>query len=136
MVEEDISAEQPAERWFIDLERFLQSNRSFFALARECLCPACRQRLTATPPEIAADDLLATIGGCCSKTAGFIHGELPILESVFRLFLANRNQPLDLDEMARELNERRAVGGYRTSPQVLSRLLMNDRYYGLGRFEG
>jgi hypothetical protein len=136
LVEEDISAEQPVSRWFIDLDWFPHNNRSFFALARECLCPACRQRLTAPPPEIAAGDLLAAISGCCSKTAGFIHGELPILESVFRLFLANRNQPLDLDELSRELGERWGGAGYRTSPQVLSRLLINDRYYGLGRFEG
>ncbi len=136
MVEEDISAEQPVERWFVDLNWFPQNNRSFFALAQECLCPACRQRLTASPAEIAAGDLLAAISDCCSRTAGFIHGDLPILESVFRLFLANRNQPLDLEELSRELSERRAEAVYRTSPQVLSRLLKNDRYYGLGRFEG
>ena len=136
MVEEDIGVEQPVERWFIDLDRFPQNNLSFFALGRECLCPACRQRLTAPPAEIAAGDLLAAISDCCSKMSGFMHGDLPILESVFRLFLANRNQPLDLDELARELNERRVGGIYRTSPQILSRLLKNNRYYGLGRFEG
>jgi hypothetical protein len=136
LVEEDISAEQPAERWFIDLEWFPQSNRSFLALAQECLCPACRQRFTAPPAEITANDLIKAIGDCCSKTAEFMPDDLPILESVFRLFLANRNRPLDLDELVRELMKRRAGSGYRTSPQVLSRLLKNDRYYGLGRFEG
>jgi hypothetical protein len=116
LVEENISVEQPVARWFIDLDWFPQNGRSFSALAWERLCPACRQRLTAPP--------------------GFIHGGLPVLESVFRLFLANGNQPLDLEELSWELSEQRAGGGYRTSPQVLSRLLENDRYYGLGRFEG
>jgi hypothetical protein len=136
LVEENISVEQPVARWFIDFDWFPQNGRSFSALARERLCPACRQRLTATPPETAAGDLLEAISDCCSKTAGFIHGGLPVLESVFRLFLANGNQPLDLEELSWELSEQRAGGGYRTSPQVLSRLLENDRYYGLGRFEG
>jgi hypothetical protein len=136
LVEEDISAEQPAEQWFIDLDWFPQSNRSFFALARECLCPACRQRFASPPAEITAGDLVAAISDCCSKKAEFMPDDLPILESVFRLFLANRNRPLELGELARELAKRRAGGGFRTSPQVLSRLLKNDRYYGLGRFEG
>ncbi len=131
MSTEDISAEQPRRRWFIDLDWFPQNSRSFSALARSRLCPACRERLGDEPGEAAAGDLVATISKCCSKTAGFIDGELPILESIFRLFLASGNQPLDLEELSSQLSEWRGGDSYRTSPEILSRLLERDQYYGL-----
>jgi hypothetical protein len=56
---------------------------------------------------------------------------LPIMESVFRLFLANDNQALDLIELGRQLSERRGVDTYRTSVEILSRLLKYDKYYGI-----
>jgi hypothetical protein len=136
LVEEDINAEQPVEHWFINLDWFPQNSRSFPALAGRCLCSACYQRLMASPAEVAVSDLLGAISSCCSKKAGFIHDNLPIMESVFRLFLANKNRPLDLEELSRGLNERRGGAVYRTSPEALSRLLKSDRYYGLGQVEG
>jgi len=81
--------------------------------------------------EISSADLLSTIKNCCSKTPGFITGELPILECVFRLFLANGNQPLNLEELGRQLSERRGGDTYRTSAEILPRLLESDQYYGL-----
>ena len=131
MVEEDKSAEQLRQRWFIDLDWFLQNNRSFFALARRYLCPTCQERLKAPSEEIAANKLIGTISDCCSKTPGFIHGELPILEIVFRLFLANKNRSLDLEKLSHQLNEKCGGDSNRTSPEILSRLLESDQYYGL-----
>ncbi|MCK4368783.1 MAG: hypothetical protein KAV68_03860 [Dehalococcoidales bacterium] len=122
--------DQPVGRWFIDLDWLEQNNRSFLVLARGCLCPKCRERLGEGKGEISAADLLANIRDCCSQTPGFITDRLPILESVFRLFLANGNQPLDLEELGEQLSEWRG-DTRRTSVEVLSRLLKNERYYGL-----
>ena len=123
--------DQPVGRWFIDLNWLEQNNRSFLALAQGCLCPKCRERLEVSKGEISAADLLATIKDCCSKTPGFVTDRSPILESVFRLFLANGNQPLDLKELGKHLTERRGGAPQRTSVEILSRLLGNERYYGL-----
>ena len=128
-----ISTDQPSPRWFIDLDWYQQKNRSFLALVGS-LCPKCRERLGAGEREISADDLLSTIKDCCSQSPGFITHRLPILESLFRLFLANNNQHLDLEELGQQLNERRGGDAYRTSAEVLSRLLSNDQYYGLRQF--
>jgi len=128
---EDINTDQPSPRWFIDLDWYQQSNRSFSALAQHCLCPKCHEQLETSEGEILAADLLATIKDCCSKTPGFITRKLPILESTFRLFLANGNQPLDLEELGKQLSEWRSVDTYRTSAEILSRLLSNDQCYGL-----
>ncbi len=95
------------------------------------MCPKCRKQLEAGKEEISAVDLLSTIRGCCSQAPGFITQRLPILESVFRLFLANNNHPLDLEELGRQLSEWRGGDTYRTSAEVLSRLLESDHYYGL-----
>jgi len=125
---EDRASDQAKPRWFIDLDWYQQNNRSFLTLARGCLCLKCQERLK---EEISVDTLLATIKDCCSQTQGFITRESPILKSIFCFFLANGNQPLDLEELGRQLREWRSGDTYCTSPEVLSRLLKKDQYYGL-----
>jgi len=125
---QDLTNDQVEQRWSIDLDWYQQNNRSFLVLAQRYLCPKCREQFKG---EMSADDLLTTIKDCCSKTPDFITGELPILDSIFRFFLANGNQPLDVDELGNQLNELRGGDTYRTSPEILSRLLNSDHYYGL-----
>ncbi len=126
--EENTSTNQASPCWFIDLDWHQQSNRSFLALAQGCLCPKCQERLKG---EISAADLLSTIKDCCASDPQFITGQLPILESVFRFFLANGNQPLDLEDLGKQLSERRDGDTYRTSAEILSRLFKSDQYYGV-----
>ena len=128
MGEEGLTAEQVRQRWFIDLDWYQQNNRSFFVLAHSRLCAKCRERLKG---EVSPAELLSTIKDCCSKTPGFITRELPILESIFRLFLANGNQPLDLEELGKQLSQWRGGDAYRTSAEILFRLLSSDQCYGL-----
>jgi len=130
-VAEETSTEQPKPRWFIDLDWYQQNNRSISALAQGYLCAKCRKQLDAEGKETSAADLLATIKECCANEPGFITDQLPILESVFRFFIANGNQPLDLAELGNQLSERRGGDTYCTSEEVLSRLLKSDQYYGL-----
>ena len=54
---------------------------------------------------------------------------------MFRLFLANGNQPLDLEELGKQLNDQLEGDTYRTSAEVLSRLLSHDQHYGLRQVE-
>jgi hypothetical protein len=125
-----MSNDQSAARWFIDLDWLEQHHRSFLVLAQDYLCPQCRQRLEEGEKEISAAVLLSAIKDCCSKTPGFIAERSPVLESLFRLLLSVGNQPLDLEEVAKLLSERRG-DRRRTPPEVLSRLLESDHYYGL-----
>lgn len=136
MDREDINTDQVRLRWFIDLDWYQLDNRSFSTVAQSSLCPKCYERLKTSEGEIPAADLLSTIKDCCSKAPGFITGELPILESVFRLFLANGNQPFDLEELSKQLSERRGGDTYRTSVEILSRLISSDQYYGLRQVTG
>jgi len=92
--------------------------------------------LKAGEGEVLAADLIAAIRDCCSRNPGFITPELPILESIFRLLLANGNQALDLEELGKQLSERRGGYTYCTSAEILSRLLGNEQYYGLRQVPG
>ncbi len=131
MSDEEIISDQLKTRWFIDLDWYQQNNRSLSASAKNYLCPKCAQRLDAETKEIPVDALLAAIKDCCSRTPGFITERLPILESAFRLFLANGNQPLSLEELGQRLSEWRGGDTYRTSAEILPRLLSKDEYYGI-----
>lgn len=133
---EEVGNEPPEIRWAISLDWFQQHNRSVSVLVRSYLCPRCAQRLNADGKKNAPDVLMAAVKDCCSHTPDFINERLPILESVFRLFLANGNQPLYLKELGKRLSELRGGDPYRTSPEALSRLLKNDRYYGLQETAG
>ena len=136
MDEEVISTDRVKPRWFIDLDWYQQNNRSFPVLAQSYLCPKCRKRLMAEEKEASVAKLLSAIRNCCSKTSGFITDTLPILEGIFRLFLANGNQPLDVEELGRQLSEWRSGDTYCTSADILSRLLSSDQYYGLCQAPG
>jgi hypothetical protein len=131
MVKENLGTEQGEPRWFIDLDWYEQNGRSFLTLAQGCLCPRCREQLKVA--EISVAKLVANIRDCCSKIPGFITGELPILAIIFRLFLANGNEPLNLTELGRRLGGWRGGDTYPPSAEFLSRLLKDERYYGIRR---
>jgi len=128
MDKESIDTDQVELRWFIDLDWYQQNNCSLLALAQGYLCSKCNERLKGK--EISVTDLLSAIKDCCSKTPGFITRKLPALESIFRLFLANGNQSLNLGELRKQLSDWREGDTYGTSPEILSRLLSSDQYYG------
>jgi hypothetical protein len=98
------------------------------------LCLKCRKKRETGEGLLSDDDFLASIRDCCSRAPEFITPRLPILESVFRLFLANNNQPLDLEELGKRLSQWRG-GGASGISEILAPLLENDRYYGVRRVE-
>jgi len=131
-VNSEVTGIEPEEqRWSVDVDWFERNARSFSALAERTLCSKCRKRLKGDRGKPSDDELFANIKDCCSGEPGFISGATPIMESVFRLFLANGNQALDIIELGRQLSDRRGVDTYRTSIEVLSRLLSHDQYYGI-----
>jgi len=69
---------------------------------------------------------------CCSKAKGYLTGRTPVAEALFRLFLANANQPLTTEDAHQQLKEWLA---YSDAPRDVSleavrRILENDRFYG------
>jgi hypothetical protein len=127
--EQDIDIAEAKLRYFIDLDWYQQQERSFATLATSRLCPTSRKK-EKTKSEAA---LLRTIKQCCSKRDGYITPNMPLLEMVFRLLLANGNEPLELGQMQEQLQK--WLGDTNNSRDLsipkLKRILDNDRYYGL-----
>lgn len=124
------------QRWVINLKWLQENNRSFTTLVKSSLCPKCRKKLNVDQSEARANDLFKAVKTCCSKSVDFITPSLPLHEAVFRVFLANGNQPLTLEKLGDMLNQWRGVDDYRTSPPVLTRLLNYDQHYGLKKVSG
>jgi len=123
--------EQTEEYWFVDIDGYEENDRSFSILAAGCLCSKCRKKLKADTGEVPVEKLIEAVRSCCSKQADYITSEMPVLESVFRIILANGNKPLKTEDLAARLMERRGSIPGGGSGNVLLRLLKNDGFYGI-----
>jgi hypothetical protein len=125
-------ATTPSEtRWFIDLNWLKTNKRSFSTVAGAKLCTKCRKKLKAETGELKPAELLKAIQICCSKNNDFITPGMAFQESIFRVFLANGNKPMTLEELGQQLVQRRGADTSRTTVAFLSRLMQNDNYYGI-----
>jgi hypothetical protein len=118
-------------QWTIDLKWLETHKRDFSTLAKDKLCAKCRKKLKADTAELKPAEILKAVQSCCSKSDDFITVALPFQESIFRVFLANGNKPLTLEELGEQLNKRRGADAHRTSAVFLGRVLQNDDYYGI-----
>ncbi len=125
----DKVSESKAPAYFIDLNWFQENSRSFTVIAQRCLCQACRKRFASEPEAMTPASLVTNIRDCCSRAPDFISPKLPLLEKIFRLFLSGGNQPLGLTELLAQFGLY-SDNPASLSPQTLSYLLSNNRYYG------
>jgi hypothetical protein len=135
MTPEKLAPEQTLSRWFVDLAWYEQNNRSFLNLAQQGLCAKCVEKLGKKKKKHTQNDIITTIKDCCSKSPEFITSKMPLLESIFRVILANGNEPMDIEEIGKQLTESRG-DAYSLSAQTLTRLLENDRWYGFKQVKG
>jgi len=132
MMETDGMSELEDLTYFVDLDWFQESDRSFVVIAQHCLCPDCKERLASEPGTMTPAALVTNTRHCCSKLPGFISPKLPLLEKVFRLFLSEGNESLSLTELTAQLSFY-SDSPVSLSPQTLQRLLDNNQYYGFRR---
>jgi hypothetical protein len=121
--------------WYIDLGWYQGNNRSFSTLAKNRLCPKCAAQLS-NAKEVSDNKLISTIRDCCSHTPDFINDRLSVMESIFRILLSNGNQPVSLEELGRQLSEKRSLDIYCASAEFLSRIMNSETCYGLQEFKG
>lgn len=119
----------------IDLNWWTEQRRDMRLYLREMLCSSCRailndpQAMTIeidwvddqTGEVMRVDGLWHSLRTCCSTKPSYITPNTPIVEAVFRTFLANGNKPLSIRELY-ELLDRRP-------PQTLLRMLTADQVY-------
>lgn len=154
--EQEEVREQPPKRYFIDTHWFDRTSRSFRAVAEKRFCASCQAKLgTEVHERVPVIDQktgrvvyetrsvpfgsnpTAVIRGCCGKEKGYIRADMPVLEAIFRVFLLNGNQPIELEAVREELMQwfplTSRAHGY--SIELLQRLIEADDYYGLREFQ-
>lgn len=155
--EEERKEEQKEKaKFFIDARWYDEHNRSFLVLAQMRFCSACQAKIgtevqekvptynqqtgrvvyeTRSTPYGA--NPFAVIRSCCSKAKGYITAETPVLEAIFRVFLANSNQPADASTIRERLAEWIPLSskphGYEAD--FLEQIIRSDNYYGLREFK-
>ena len=150
-----VIAEEQRTRFFIDLQWYNENDRSFQTMAQARMCRSCQSKLgTEVQERVPTIDQktgrvvfemrsvpygsnpLSVIRSCCSKERYYITPETPLLEAVFRVLLANGNQPSDVETIREQLSNWISLldrpHGY--SAELITRLIKNDRYYGLREF--
>ncbi len=70
----------------------------------------------------------------CSRQRDYITPDMPTLEAIFRVLLANGNQPMTLEHIREQLAEWCPGGGCQwllLPLDALERLIQNDRFFGI-----
>jgi len=156
--EENLMTEEPEgepARYYVDIGWYDQHNRSFRTVAQGRFCQSCLGKIgTVTEERVPTVDKktnrvvyevqqvrygeqpMAVIRSCCSKQRNYITPETPVVEAIYRVFLANGNQPATLERVREQLGDwislRERPHNY--APEMLERLIRNDHRYGLREF--
>lgn len=147
--------EQTVARFFIDTGWYEQTGRSFKAMAQGRFCPACQAKVGQVTQERVpvvdkktnrvvyevhdvayGDQPMKVIREDCSKQRNYITPDTPVLEAVFRVFLATGNQPATVERLREQLGDWISLRDrpHNYAPELLERLIRNDRRYGLREF--
>ncbi len=140
-------------RYHIDTTWFDNSSLSFVDIVQARMCESCRERLgeevedrqpvfdrttgkmTFEVRRVAyGSNPIRVIRDCCSRKKNFIIPDMATLEAIFRIFLANGNQPMPVSHVREQLQEWCPGGGCQwllLTNEQMERLLSRDAYYGL-----
>ena len=149
--------EEDQSLYFIDGEWFESHDLSFTDVVQARMCPQCQDRLNEEVEERypVADRRtgrvtyevrrtkygsrpMAVIRDCCARKSGYVTPEMPVLEAIFRILLANANQPMPLQHIREQLREWCPSGRcqWLLMPlDVMRQVVERDQAYGLKRYE-
>ena len=155
--ERAVADPEQEERYFIDADWYDQNDLVFNELLQARMCSQCQGRLGEETEERypVADRRtgrvtyevrrvkygsrpITIIRDCCSRKTGYITPEMPALEAVFRILLANANQPMTLEYVRDQLREWCPTGRCQwllMPADVLRQVILGDRNYGLRLYE-
>jgi len=121
-------------KFAIDMRWWERKGSNFRSHLRDALCPECREAFQSlqkagdtdwvdprTGEVTRQDALWYSLRTCCSLKPGFIGPDTAIIQSVFRTFLSNGNQPLSTNELYERIDRR--------PPEVLLRILTKGQLH-------
>ena len=121
-------------KFHIDLEWWQQSNRDIRVYLKEILCNQCNADYGSqhnqeeidwidgqTGEVTRVDALWHCLRTCCSLKPEYISPNTPVVDAIFRTFIANGNKPLSVSELYEILDRR--------PPATLLRILTKGPVY-------
>lgn len=121
-------------KFHIDMDWWERNQRDIRVYIREALCEECRAQFEAyangqeidavdeqTGEVTRVDGIWHALRTCCSTKPDYITPTMPVVEAVFRTFLANGNKPLSVNELYERLDRR--------PPETLLRILTGGEIY-------
>jgi hypothetical protein len=151
--------EVPATVYYVDQNWYETNGLSLQEIMQSRMCDTCQkraaageeeeERYTAIDPKTRrtsfqvrrvpfARNPMKRIRDCCSSKKGYIHPDMATLEAVFRIYLAEANQPMPLSHVRERLVDWCPDGQCRwllLSDGQLERIVANDAYYGIRPFQ-
>jgi hypothetical protein len=143
----------PEERFFIDADWYERQGLSFNDVIQERMCPQCQRKIGEDVEERYpvldkktrkvtyelrqvqyGSRPVAVIRDDCARKSGFVTPDMPVLEAIFRILLANGNQPMPLEHIRDQLREWCPTGRCQwllLPPETIRRIVENDHFYGL-----
>jgi len=140
-------------RYYIDTSWFEENNLSFGDIVQGRMCEICRGRLNEEVEDrqptfdrksgrmsfevrrvTYGSNPLRVIKECCSRKKNFIQPDMSTLEAIFRIYLANGNQPMPLGHVREQLQEWCPGGGCQwllLTDEQMERVISRDAYYGI-----
>ena len=119
-------------RFFISEERAASNGAALPLLIANRLGYLDRQGLEEEPTaDSEVQPLIDLIIASSSHDADYLLPDTPLKEALFRILLANGNEPMSAEEISGILSERWAMSAYprNLSPHVINRLLENSANY-------
>jgi hypothetical protein len=153
---EEAEGEPRAPQYYIDISWYEQNGRSFKAMAQGRFCPACQakagtvsqeripvvdkktNRVVYEVQDVAyGDQPMKVIREDCAKQRNYITPDTPVIEAIFRVFLATGNQPATAERLREQLGDWISLRDrpHNYAPELIERLIRTDRRYGLREFE-
>ena len=120
------SSEENAVEYYIDVHSAGDHGRAIKPMIVSRVGYIMRQSLTAdVVDDMDAEDLIQQVAYHAADDRDFLLPDTPLKESVFRVLLANENNPMTAEQVSKILEDKWSLSPYPrdTSPKVIERLL-------------
>ena len=120
------TSEEKAVEYYIDVESAGDQGRAIKPMIVSRMGYVMRQSLTADViEEMEAEDLIQQVAYNAADDRDFLLPDTPLKESVFRVLLANENEPMTAEQVSKILEDKWSLSPYPrdTSPGVIERIL-------------
>ena len=133
---ETLGTESRYSPYFIDPNAAEALLRSLPVLVASRQCYVCRQgfeddEIIGSDPQ----DFIQLISAHCANEQDFLLPDTPMKEAIFRVLLANGNEPMDARQIGAVLTDKWSTTPFprSTSAEVIQRLLEHGAYYCIAR---